>query len=737
MSTNSEDIELQDQSQNNSNTSRSSPPEEFQDDVEKDDNQTQQKQEYQQKESETETETNEQEQNQQQEPNENESKQTPKETPSVENNKTQPEDQTKTQKTDTTQGDAVIDMDIDTKDGGEAISDNPNPVLLEWRNLHYSVSQRKFQPRLTKNVKDWLYKDTTHILKGLSGYCAPGHTLAIMGPSGAGKSTLLNILSQRVTKYTGEIYTNNTKRTKSFRSLAAYVQQDDVLLGNLTVRETLQYSALMRLNPKDYTYKQKMERVEKVIRQLGLSKVAKTKVGIPGLVRGVSGGERKRVNIGVELITNPSVLFLDEPTSGLDAKTAFDVMKTITKLSKQGRTVICTIHQPRSNIFDLFDQLCVLANGRTAYFGDAHQAIDYFEKLGYECPAHFNPADFFIDMVTETASDESEEKAAQDENRIEYVLDSFEKIADTQTSVPDKVKETQPPQRGKVHRYNVNRMMQMLYVFLRATKNNARDKMVTQSRIIVTIVMSILVGLIYLQVDDGQASIQDRQGCLFFILLNNAFSSIQGVLSTFQTEKGVFLKERGSSVYSVSSYFIGRNLAELPQQLLFPMLFITISYWMIGLNPGADRFFIALMNIVVTAWAANSLGFLLSTAFPSVQIANILAPLIIVLFMLFGGFYLNSENIPDYFIWIEYTSFIKYGFEIFVVNEFDGLTFECPSSSNGEPVRCVETGDEVISNLGFENVNIWVNTGILIGMGFVFRLLSYLCLRFLRKPKGS
>lgn len=205
------------------------------------------------------------------------------------------------------------------------------------------------------------------ILSNVNGYVEPGQMLAVMGPSGAGKSSLLDILSRKHKRgiASGRILINGASPTRrQFKRMTGFVDQDDSLMGTLTVRETLTYAALMRL-PRKMPLKTKQRRVEDVIQELGISKIADSQIGIPGQ-RGISGGEKRRVSIGKELVTSPSLLFLDEPTSGLDAYNAGVVMECLKKLAHEGkRTVIVTIHQPRSNIFKMFDSLMLLSSGQT------------------------------------------------------------------------------------------------------------------------------------------------------------------------------------------------------------------------------------------------------------------------------------------------------------------------------------------------------------------------------------
>lgn len=205
-------------------------------------------------------------------------------------------------------------------------------------------------------------------------------------------------ISQNLEK-TGRILVNGTDKNEllNFSAYSAYVQQDDILFQTMTVRECLEFAAKLKLPGSD---DEKMARVEQIINELKLVKCQNTKIGGP-LVKGVSGGERKRTSIGVELITDPSLIFLDEPTTGLDSFTATSVMETLGDLArKQQRTVISTIHQPNSDIFEMFDRLLLIARGKIIFFNEARLAVDYFKSIGYECPDLTNPADYFMTIMS-------------------------------------------------------------------------------------------------------------------------------------------------------------------------------------------------------------------------------------------------------------------------------------------------------------------------------------------------
>ena len=238
------------------------------------------------------------------------------------------------------------------------------------------------------------------IIRNVSGVMYPGLN-AIMGPTGSGKTTLLDILAARKDKsyLEGTVLMNDKPRSKQFKCMTGYVVQDDCLMGTLSVRENIYFSACLRLK-NSFSRKEKKAKVQKVIEKLGLLEVADTKIGTE-FTRGVSGGERKRTHIAMELVISPSVLFLDEPTTGLDAFTAVNLMKILKKIGDEGKIIIMAIHQPRYAIFNLFDSITLLSHGRAVYQGTTRQAVEYFSSQGHECPARENPADFFLDLIAD------------------------------------------------------------------------------------------------------------------------------------------------------------------------------------------------------------------------------------------------------------------------------------------------------------------------------------------------
>jgi len=437
-----------------------------------------------------------------------------------------------------------------------------------------------------------------------------------VGPSGSGKTTLLDVLSGRANRgklsASSKVLVNGKPRDKFFKRKSGYVMQDDALLGSLTVKETLKFASLLRL-PNSMKMAEKEDRVNMVISELGLSKVSNQKVGSQ-FSRGISGGERRRVAIGIELLTSPSILFLDEPTSGLDGSSSFLVMEILSRLAhKSNRTIVFSIHQPRSSIFKLFDQLMLLCDGHVIYFGKASESLAYFDQLGYHCDPFTNPADFILDLL---GNDEEKEKLIygdkdEDLQQLDFsnrstcrkhhkryflssLYDDIEKLMYTMTSSnndeqmnlnTEKQVEWQVSRGNKPNEdylkseYAAMFFTQFWVLLLRNFINLWRNPDVFWVRFIQSIFMALLAGSIFFQLSNNQSSIQKRESALFFICVYQALSSMPA-LSLFIEERGRFNRERISGSYSTMAYFLANTASQVPLLTIVSITFGCISYWL-------------------------------------------------------------------------------------------------------------------------------------------------------------
>jgi len=568
------------------------------------------------------------------------------------------------------------------------------------------------------------------ILDGISGSVRSGQMLAVMGSSGAGKTSLLNLLAGRATptkgaKATGSLTVNGEPRDyNTFRHISAYVLQDDDMFAELTVEEQVGYAATLRL-PSTMSARSKNARVDRVIQELGLNKVRDTAIG-GEQVRGVSGGERKRVAIATELVTDPSLLFLDEPTSGLDSFNALNVMQSLRLLASRGRTVVCTIHQPRSSIFALFDQLLLLSEGRTMYHGPAREAENYFSSIGFQAPPSFNPADFFVDLLS--IDPRTPEKESTTRQRIEYVGekhaefyrppdgDKLPKSEDVESAnlLDDEYMNTEAPSKKK--NFQNSWIKELVVLSGRSVKLATRSKVANGIQFFQGIFFSVLLGLLWLN-NGRKTDIESKKsipGILFFIAINISFSGAFSVIFQFPLERSVVTRERAANMYRTSSYFLSKTVTDLIRGVFFVSIFSVIVYFMVGLRMRPEAFFQFLLGIFLMSTFAESLALCVSILTGDPQASSSLVPVAVVLSLLFGGFFIENDTIPVWIRWFKWVSFIHYGFSALGHNQF-------PDGGN--------------SQFAFNTLSYWANIGALLGLTAVVKFTGYLCLHYLRGPK--
>ncbi|XP_069711513.1 broad substrate specificity ATP-binding cassette transporter ABCG2 isoform X2 [Phaenicophaeus curvirostris] len=597
------------------------------------------------------------------------------------------------------------------------------------------------------------------VLKDVNGIMRPGLN-AILGPTGSGKSSLLDILAARKDPHglSGDILINGAPQPANFKCTSGYVVQDDVVMGTLTVRENLKFSAALRL-PKSVKEQEKNERVNQIIRELGLTKVADSKVGTQ-FTRGVSGGERKRTNIGMELIMDPAILFLDEPTTGLDASTANAVLLLLKRMTKQGKTIIFSIHQPRYSIFRLFDNLTLLAAGRVLYHGPAQHAIEHFRFIGYECEPYNNPADFFLDIIngdstavamnkTDDINTESiEEHTEYDKTLAEKLAEKYSNSAYYQETkaVLENISLGNKKKSRAVFRqitYANSFLHQLKWVSKRTFKNLVGNPQASIAQICVTAFLGLIVGAIFFGLKEDFSGIQNRVGAMFFLTTNQCFSSISAI-ELFVVEKKIFTHEYISGYYRTSAYFISKLMADLiPMRTLPSIIFTCIIYFMLGLKPTAEAFFTMMFTLMMVSYTATSMALAIAAGQSVVAVANLLMTIAFVFMIIFSGLLVNLTSVMSWLSWLKYFSIPRYGMTALEINELSGLNF-CNSVNNTDLItkeNCRQisqgicTGDEYLKSQGIDvsSWGLWQNHLALACMTVIFLTIAYLKLHFMKK----
>ncbi|KAK7928993.1 hypothetical protein WMY93_005388 [Mugilogobius chulae] len=504
---------------------------------------------------------------------------------------------------------------------------------------------------------------------------------AIMGATGSGKTSLLDVIAGRKDPRglkEGQVLVDGRVVTSELRLSSAYVVQDDILMGTLSVRENLLFSANLRLDPKQHSSKEKEIRVDEIIQDLGLSDCANTKIGTEFL-RGVSGGERKRCSIGMELITSPSLLFLDEPTTGLDSNTANCIIALLHKLSRRGKTVIFSIHQPRYSIFRQFDHLTLMHKGEVVYAGAASRALDYFTDLGFQIEAFNNPADFFMDVTngeTKSALEPFNKENGhtflgpvfRQSQQCRAVLDELERV-DQNLTLGGK-------NSGKTADYATSFLYQMKVVCARTALNILRNPQTSYAQLALNIFFAVLVGLIYFQMPlTLPEALQNRGGAFFFLIINMVFGNLSAV-ELFINERAIFIHENSSGYYRTSVYFLSKIFADLlPNRIVPIFIFSAIAYFMMGLKPDFVAFMCFALNMSLVSLAGVGLAFLVSASVSSFAMANILIALPFVFMMVFGGYLVDLNSMLSWLSWLRWISIFSYGLDAAFINEFKGQVF--------------------------------------------------------------
>ncbi|XP_039072226.1 ABC transporter G family member 9-like [Hibiscus syriacus] len=615
---------------------------------------------------------------------------------------------------------AVLDIEGETQaedefKGKPFLKITNQPVVLKFIDVVYTIKVQKagkvFGKSLVSGDNDRV------ILNGISGMVRPGEMLAMLGPSGSGKTTLLTALGGRLGGHLkGSITYNGKPFSNSMKRKTGFVTQDDVLYPHLTVIETLVFTALLRL-PNSFTKQDKIMHAEAVIDQLGLVKCKNCIVG-NAFLRGVSGGERKRVSIGQEMLINPSLLFLDEPTSGLDSSTAQRIVSTLLDLAKGGRTIVLTIHQPSSRLFYMFHKILLLCEGKSLYFGQGSAAMDYFSSIGYAPSVAMNPSDFLLDLANGDSPTESTKEPTLVKKTL---IDAYEMniAGKLKEELQDVSNEPADELENKTRAKWPTTWWQQFIVLLQRGVKERKHESFSGLNIAEVIIVSVLAGLLWWK--SNISHLQDQIGLLFFIAGFWGFFPLFQALFTFPQERMMLQKERSSGMYRLSSYFISRIVADLPMELILPTVFITITYWMAGLKPTAFNFMHTLFVLLFSVLVSQGLGLALGAMVMDLKSATILGSVIMLTFFLAGGFYV--QHVPPFIAWIKYISISQHTYKLLMGAQYTlDEAYQC-----GEPPKKCYVGDyPAIKSVGLDGqVLSAVALAIMLVM---YRLVAYLAL---------
>lgn len=546
--------------------------------------------------------------------------------------------------------------------GGSLSSDLiRNKSIFTWKNLTYTVKTPSGDRVLLDDVQ---------------GYIKPGTLGALMGSSGAGKTTLLDVLAQRKTEGTihGSVLVDGHPIPISFQRSAGYVEQLDVHESLATVREALEFSALLRQS-RDTPDEEKLRYVDTIINLLELNDLEHTLVGRPGA--GLSVEQRKRLTIAVELVAKPSILiFLDEPTSGLDGQAAFNTVRFLRKLADAGQAILVTIHQPSAVLFSQFDTLLLLARGgKTVYFGDigdkAHTLKAYFARHGAPCPPEANPAEHMIDVVSGSAHHRDWNKVWLESPEHEQLIKDLDYMVEEASAQPSKTVDdgfefaatTWTQVKLVTHRMNVSLFRNTEYV---------------DNKFILHISLALLNGFSFWMIGDSLTDLQQN----LFTVFNFIFVA-PGVISQLQPlfidRRDIYeTREKKSKMYHWGPFVAGLILSEIPYLIICALLYYVCWYFTCGLPSAPEHAGSVFFVVVMYEFLYTGIGQMIAAYAPNAVFAALVNPLVITTLVSFCGVMVPYSQIePFWKYWMYYIDPFNYLMSSLLVFTTWSKTVEC------------------------------------------------------------
>ncbi|KAF9922406.1 hypothetical protein FBU30_007461 [Linnemannia zychae] len=602
--------------------------------------------------------------------------------------------------------------------------DRKDPVTIRVEALSLSVmlstadwSFRGFLSALKRETKE------KKLLREVDVVFPAGALTAILGGSGAGKTSLLNALLHRTPanlNMTGAIYYNDSKNPslRTINSVTSYVRQDDnFLLSHLTVRETLQYAAELQMES-SIPRAEKYAKVEDIIDLLGLRECADVIIG-NATVKGCSGGQRRRVSIGIQLVTEPSCLFLDEPTSGLDALTAKAVVLTLKQIAASGRTVVCTIHQPRADIWHVFDNVVLLVTGGyAAYSGPADRVVEYFEEAGHVAPPLINVPDFILD----TASVNLRSAQLEENTRkvVNGLVDRFN--AHKKEMLASQLSTHSLGQLPKVNPQFASFGKAFPILTRRSFINTFRQKGLFFNKLLQPVIVAIIMAIFFAPLGNGPADVVSRLG-LLQQTTPIVFSGMLNNVAMYPFERDIAYREISDGGYSPTSFFFSYIVNEVPLEIIGSLGVTAFMLVITRLKTTVFTFFSFWLLMFGYINTGESIGLAFSTLASHAGFNITIMSSVISVFSFMTGFL--SLSLPKWLGYINYISLFKYASVIMSRNEFEGKVFDCSNeqiANGGCPYR---SGDDLLRVFHFDDSNWNLYMGLFIAMVVVYRFLAW------------
>ncbi|KAG5873346.1 hypothetical protein JTB14_017796 [Gonioctena quinquepunctata] len=597
---------------------------------------------------------------------------------------------------------------------------------------------------ITYSVKEGLFRRRSRLLlDGINGDFFGGELTAIMGPSGAGKSVLMNILAgYTVTGATGDKLVNEEIRNEElFRRRSCYIMQNDSLQSLLTVEESMAVAANLNMVT-NYKPEEKKAKINEIMKSMDLWKNRKTRS------QSLSGGERKRLSIAMELLKDPQVMFFDEPTSGLDSVASKQCISLMRHLALIGRTVICTIHQPSATILGMFDHLFVIGNGKCLYQGSVKQMLPFLTELNLNCPTYHNPADFLIEVVSGDHGDYVHALSEKSENGSTHKwrtkvppLEEEKSNGIRPTSLPPKFRpplllpkianekitdcDTSENAFNFCHgRYHTSFYNQLGVLIKRTILILSRDRTLTLSRFLTHSGIALFIGILYFGIGVDASNMLNNSNFMFFSVMFLMLTAFNCVTTTFPSELPIITREHFNNWYSLKSYYLAISIADIPVQMVATLVYGLVTYFFTKQPVEGYRIFLFLVMCILISLVAQSFGLLIGASM-DVKNGVIFGPFCFLPFTIFSGFFVQLNDAHPFTRWIFHISFLKYGFEGLVLSvlSYDRGKFPC------ETDYCQFVYPELfLSEMSMDTAKYSTSVIFLVALTVILRTLAFIAL---------
>ena len=573
------------------------------------------------------------------------------------------------------------------------------------------------------------------ILDRLSGFVGAGQLLAVMGPTGSGKTTFLNSVAHRLDAdlaYRGKVRFSGQTWTKDRQSQLGFVEQDDIVIDVLTVRQSLRFAAELRL-PHAMPLAARLRKIDAVVRRLRLQKCLDSKVA------DISGGERKRLCIAQELIVEPQLILLDEPTSGLDSTTAKLVVEYLEELAgvSPPLTIIATIHQPSSQIFHMFDNLLLLAEGKTVFRGPSKGAASYFgDKLGFPCPVNYNPADHFMDLVVlGKLADPRVRRVLEEDFTTRVKLGKLAAAPAAAAAAAITIAGGGDDTRGWA-RY-ARPWRTQVWILSRRMWLVEQNAQFTVQNVILYLGLAVMCAVLWVRIGFEEGDIFMRSSLCFWLTGTWTFFPLFNALFLFGMDKTLVGKELSINSYRLSAYYVAKTMVSLPAFFIWAWVYHVIVHFVTGLNDSFLSYLCLYLSLMLNILACQGIGLLISAGVSQEYILTSCILCVTAMFS-YGGFFVPVNSMDPLYRWVVYIDPINYSFRLVtgVVFNLPPLNFNCASANDTVyPASCspgsrLITGEKVLEEIGTVDMPLWAPALALVAFAVVTRLAAYLVLRW-------